>query len=191
MKHFSKSALAIFAVVVLDLMGTAASAQPPPTPKLSENPHVERCLFLGLRRQDPKLSAIVTHVEEAAFILDTAGVTEAVAQCRAALAAFPAEPKVIIAHYNAVEAMMMLLFGIKEFPASDEAAVAIALKQARAPSGVLSNLAWFYLGSAYTYGIGTAADTAEAVRWYRRAADAGNEAAKRELARLEAGAQPK
>ena len=40
------------------------------------------------------------------------------------------------------------------------------------------------LGAMYEKGAGVAKDAAEAVRWYRKAADAGNQTAKRNLTRL-------
>ena len=46
-----------------------------------------------------------------------------------------------------------------------------------------------YLGACYYNGLGVAADRAEGLRWYRKAAEAGSQAARRELLQLEAAAK--
>lgn len=124
------------------------------------------------------------------MLLDVGGLTEAAAECRAALAAFPAEPKVIIAHYNAMEAIHLILFGINSMPDTDATAVAkVRALGADGSLGFLATLIGIYLGTAYEYGVGTPADASEAASWYRKAAEAGDPTATRELARLLAKAR--
>lgn len=117
------------------------------------------------------------------MVFEIDGVTEGLATCRAAWAAFQTEPKVIIAHYNAVEAISLLLFGMKEMPSTDEEGVAKA-RALGADDRLFGKLVGIYLGTAYEYGVGAAADATEAARWYRKAADAGDPTGRRELERL-------
>jgi TPR repeat protein len=161
-------------------------------PAVLNDPIVQRCRLLAARRTDPKINALTTAVEEAAMRLQLEPVFDGVATCRAALARYPNEPKVIIAHYNASESMSMLIFGIR-FPDSEEAAFALVLQLAeKAPSaatkgdGMFRQMMAFYLGSAYEYGVGTRPDRAAALKWYALAAEAGDAISKRELARLQA-----
>lgn len=187
-------------ITAMVFSASVATAQSPQTPVPSANPSVQsdphqalsdprvtRCLFLGLRRQDPALDGITAHVEKSAMLFEIAGVTEAVAACRAAIEALPAEPKVIIAHYNAVEAISLLLFGFKDMPSTDEDGIAKARALAAKETGsIFGKLIGMYLGTAYEYGVGVAADKTQAIRWYRQAADAGDANAKKELDRLSA-----
>jgi hypothetical protein len=112
-------------------------------------------------------------------------VLDALAKCRIALRAFPAEPKVIVAHYNAAFTLSVLLFGFKEFPATDEDA---ALKAQAIAAGnendFIKRIAYFFLGSACEYGVGTPLDLQEAAKWYGMAAAAGDTIAARELSRI-------
>jgi TPR repeat protein len=164
--------------------GDPAKAQ---SPALSD-PRVKRCLFMALRRENPKLDAITTTVDEALAMLDIPALLDGFTTCRAALAAFPAEPKVIVAHYNAVEAVAVLLFGI-EMPRTDAECVTKAGELAAdflqtRKSDMLLPMYAVFLGSASEFGIGTSRNIPEAAKWYRIAADAGSEVARRELDRM-------
>jgi hypothetical protein len=181
---------------------TPASAEEQPLhvnspPAVLNDPVVQRCRLLAARRVDPKLDSLTTAVEKAAMMFELEPVFDAVATCRAALARYPNEPKVIIAHYNASDALSTLLLGLK-FPDSDEQAFALVLQIGNAalssdskPSNdaMFSQMAGFYLGSAYEYGVGTKPDRAAAMKWYAFAADAGDAISRRELARLQ-GVKP-
>ena len=85
-------------------------------------------------------------------------VIDAVAKCRIALHAFPAEPKVIVAHYNAAYSLSVLLFGFNDFPKTDEDAVQKARAIAAGDENFVKGIAYFFLGSACEYCIGTALD---------------------------------
>jgi hypothetical protein len=167
------------------------------SPSVLNDPVVQRCRLLAGRRVDPKLDAMSTAVENAAMRLQVEPVFDAIAACRAALARYPNEPKVIVAEATASDVLSALLLGFK-FPASDEQAFASVLQGAnekaalekRAPSGdMFLQMEGFFLGSAYEYGIGTKPDRAAAMKWYAVAAEAGDPISKRELARLQ-GAKP-
>jgi TPR repeat protein len=152
-----------------------------------QDARVTRCLQMALRRENPKLPPTETVVERAAMMFEIPVVLDGFAACRLALAAFPAEPKVVIAEYNAAEMMRLLVFGVSDVPRTDAEAVA----RLRARSGQLDRKDRFltpaigmFLGSAYEFGIGTSADHAEAARWYGLAADAGSQVARRELDRM-------
>jgi hypothetical protein len=151
------------------------------------DPVVKRCRLLAARRTDPNLDSLTTAVEKAAMEFRLEPVLDAVATCRAALAAHPNEPKVIIAHYNASEALSVLALGLK-FPDSEEEALALALKAAanETGGGIVTKMLGFYLGSAYDYGVGTRPDRVAAMKWYAVAAEAGDTISRRELARLQA-----
>jgi TPR repeat protein len=151
-----------------------------------DDPVVKRCRLLAARRTDPKIEPISTAVEQAAFAFRTDLVLDAVATCRAALAAHPTEPKVIIAHYNASEALSALALGLK-FPDSEADALALALQEAAKEQGggMVKQLLAFYIASAYQYGVGTKPDRSAAMKWYAAGAAAGDAIAKRELARLQ------
>jgi TPR repeat protein len=152
-----------------------------------DDPVVKRCRLLAARRTDPKIDPIQTAVENAAFAFRTEIVLDAVAICRAALAAYPNEPKVIIAHYNASEALSMLALGLK-FPDSEADALTLALQEEakEAAGSIAKQMLGFYIASAYDYGVGTRPDRAAAMKWYAVGAEAGDAIAKRELARLQA-----
>jgi hypothetical protein len=178
---------------------TPASAEEQPLhvsspPAVLNDPVVQRCRLLAARRVDPKLDSLTTEVEQAAMMFQLEPVFDAVATCRAALARYPNEPKVIIAHYNASDALSTLVLGLK-FPDSDEQAFALvlyvgnqALSPDNRPSGgdMFMQMTGFYLGSAYEYGVGTRPDRAAAMKWY---AFAGDAVSKREFARLQ-GSKP-
>jgi hypothetical protein len=158
------------------------------------DPRVKRCLHMALRRENPDIAPMETLVENAAMMLDVPVLLDGFAACRLALAAFPSEPKVIIAHYNAVEMVTMILFGIRNVPRTDAEAVMRARAEAATlgkKDGLLAPLTGVFLGSAYELGIGTPPDIAEAAKWYRLAADAGSEVARRELDRMLAAAGAK
>jgi TPR repeat protein len=181
---------------------TPASAQERPLHPNSpasvlNDPAVQRCRLLAGRRADPKLDSMSTGVERAAAMFELEPVFDAVAACRAALARYPNEPKVIIAESNASDYLSTMMLGLK-FPDSDEQAFALvlqvgnaALSSANRPSNdaMFRQMEGFYLGSAYEYGVGTKPDRAAAMKWYAFAADAGDAISKRELARLQ-GAKP-
>jgi hypothetical protein len=146
---------------------------------------------MAYRRENPKLASnpLATTVENAAQLLDVETVADGFAVCRRAFAAFPSEPKLIIANHTATDALSVILFGIEGFPKTDAEAVAKARNLAEGKGGsdkFLVPLAGVLLGTAYEYGIGTAKDRGEAFRWYRFAADAGSKTGKRELERLSA-----
>jgi len=181
---------------------TPASAQERPLHPSSpasvlNDPVVQRCRLLAGRRVDPKLDSMSTAVERAAAMFELAPVFDAVAACRAALARYPNEPKVIIAESNASDYLSALMLGLK-FPDSDEQAFALVLQVGNAAltsadrpanDAMFRQMEGFYLGSAYEYGVGTKPDRAAAMKWYAFAADAGDAISKRELARLQ-GAKP-
>jgi hypothetical protein len=154
-------------------------------PSVLDDPVVKRCRLLAARRTDPKIAPMSTAVEEATFVFQTETVLDAVTNCRAALAAYPNEPKVIIAHYNASEALSMLALGLK-FPDSEADALALALQEvAKEPDGMVKQMLAFYIASAYEYGVGATPDRSAAIKWYTVGAEAGDAIAKRELARLQ------
>jgi TPR repeat protein len=155
-------------------------------PAVLDDPVVKRCRLLAARRTDPDVAPMLTAVEQAAQELRFEPVFDAVATCRAALAAHPNEPKVIIAHYNASEALSLLALGVK-LPDSEAEALAFALHEAANESEDMGKqLLAFYIASAYEHGIGTKPDRAAAMKWYAVGAEAGDAISKRELARLQA-----
>jgi hypothetical protein len=160
-------------------------------PAVLNDPIVKRCRELAARRVDPQLNGMTTAVEDAAMRFQLEPVFDAVAACRAALARYPNEPRVIIAHYNASEALSMLALGLN-FPDDEGQAFALMLQLAEKeshatvrPDGMFTQMTAFYLASAYEYGVGTKPDRAAALKWYAVAADAGSAISKRELARLQ------
>lgn len=156
------------------------------SPEVLNDPVVKSCRLLAARRMDPKLDAMTTAVEKASYEFRVEIVFDAVATCRAALARYPSDPKVIIAEYNASEALSVLALGLK-FPDSEKDALAMVLEAAgkETGTGVVRQLLTFYLASAYEYGVGTLPDRAAAMKWYAEAAAAGDPISKRELARLQ------
>jgi TPR repeat protein len=163
-------------------------------PAMAQSPalgdaRVKRCLFMALRRENPKLDAATTTVDQAFSLFDIPVVLDGFTSCRVAFAAFPAEPKVVIAHYNAVEAVAVLLFGIREMPRNevDWVTKARALAAEQMQPGKFhywTQLFGVFLGSANEFGIGTSVNIEEAAKWYRVAVDAGSEVARRELNRM-------
>jgi hypothetical protein len=146
---------------------------------------------MAYRQENPKLASdpLSTTVEHAAQVLEVETVADGFAVCRRAIAAFPAEPKLIIANYTATGVMSLILFGMQGFPKTDAEAVAKARILAEGKDGshkFLVPLAGVLLGTAYEYGIGAAKDPGEALKWYRLAADAGSRTGKRELERISA-----
>ena len=97
----------------------------------------------------------------AAERFEVAVVLDALAKCRLALRAFPAEPKVIVAP---AFTLSVLLFGFKEFPETDEDAVRKARTIAAGDENFVKRVANFFLGSACEYGIGTPLDLQEAAQ---------------------------
>jgi hypothetical protein len=158
-------------------------------PAALDDPAAKRCLFMAYRRENPELASepMTTTVENAAALFNIETVAGGFAVCRRALAAFPSEPKLIIANHTATEVLFVLLFGLKAFPKTDAEAVAKARILAEGNSATdkfLVPLTGVLLGSAYEYGIGADKDRGEALKWYRLAADAGSKAGKEELERL-------
>jgi hypothetical protein len=158
-------------------------------PAVLNDPIVQKCRLLAARRTNPNVNPMSTAVEEASYQFKLEPVFDAVATCRAALARYPNEPKVIIAHYNASDTLSAMVFGLK-FPDSEEEALALALAPGQMPvepsgGGMLGQLLTFYIGSAYEYGVGTKPDRSAAMKWYAIAAAAGDAISKRELARLQ------
>jgi hypothetical protein len=155
-----------------------------------DDPVVKRCRLLAARRTDPNIDPRLTAVEKAAEEFKLEPVFDAVAICRAALAAHPDEPKVIIAHYNASEALSMLAL-VFTYPDSEAEALGFARQEAAKPqsgrdAALVKQLLAFYLASASEYGVGTKPDRPAAMKWYAVAAEAGDPISKRELARLQA-----
>jgi TPR repeat protein len=168
--------------------GTRLHTQSPP--EVLSDPVVKHCRLLAARRTDPKLDSLTTAVEKAAMLLKMHVIFDAVTTCRAALARYPNEPAVIIAQYNAAEALSVVALGMK-FPGSEAEALAM-VQQAAAKGdaiGLVKQLYSFYLGSAYEYGVGADPDRMAAMKWYAIAAEAGDPISKRELARLQASKQ--
>ncbi|HRD76765.1 MAG TPA: hypothetical protein PK264_12660, partial [Hyphomicrobiaceae bacterium] len=154
-------------------------------PNASTDRHVKRCLFLALRRQNPKLDAMTTTVENAGAILDIPIVLDAVATCRLAAAKFPADKDVIIATYTATEVLNVLLFGITDHPGTAAEALAkVRRMDVRPDDPLFGRLVMFALGSAYHHGIGVTANISEAIEWYRKAGAGGDRVSMRELARI-------
>jgi hypothetical protein len=155
------------------------------------DPTVKRCRLLAGRRTDPQLDSITTAVDKAAAVFDFKIVHDAVATCRAALATYPTEPKVIIAHSNASDALSVLALGIR-FPDSNELAFDVILKGTKtwqtSPNLIKQTLSFFH-ASAYEYGVGTKPNLSEAEKWYAVAAEAGDPISKRELMRLRGSKQ--
>jgi hypothetical protein len=177
------------------LAGTGAAQNAPEEglhvsspPRVLQDPLVMHCRQLAARRVDPKLDSMTTAVELAAYQFQLEPIFDAVAACRAALSLYPNEPKVIIAHYNASEALTVLALGLK-FPDDEVEIFALArLATQGGPDtirGIEGQILAFFLGSAYEYGVGTKRDRAEAMKWYAAGAAAGDPIAKRELARLQ------
>jgi TPR repeat protein len=183
-------ALALWLAPAGPVLAQAAPAPPKPlhvrsSAEVRNDPAVANCRQLAARRVDSTQDSVSTVVEKAMFELRTEVILDAVARCRVALALYPNEPDVIVAHYNASEALLTIMLGMK-FPDSEEAAFAIALETARQQTaGFGLMLVAFYVASAYEYGIGTKPDLAEATKWYGVAANAGDPISKRELTRLQ------
>jgi TPR repeat protein len=148
------------------------------------DPRAAACLSLALGDPDPAEGINPNGLAGAAERFEVAVVLDALAKCRLALRAFPAEPKVIVAHYNAAFTLSVLLFGFKEFPETDEDAVQKARAIAAGDENFVKRIAYFFLGSACEYGIGTPLDLQEAAQWYGVAAAAGDDISARELARI-------
>ena len=161
------------------------------SPKVRSDPAVKACRDLAARRTGAVQDSVTTVVEKAMYEFRTEIVFDAVVRCRVALALYPNEPDVIVAHYTASEALLILLLGIK-FQDSEEEAFAFALQAARSQTGGLMRaMSTFYVASAYEYGIGVQPDLAEAAKWYGVAANDGDPISKRELARLQTSGAPK
>jgi len=150
------------------------------------DPKATACVSLALGTHDPPYDFSQNLLESAAARFDMPAVEDAVAMCRIALRAFPGEPKVIVAHFNAALTLSMLLFGFKDVPPTDEDAVqkARALAERDDANRFEKQMAGFFLGSAYEYGVGTPPDPREAAKWYGMAASTGDKISERELARL-------
>jgi hypothetical protein len=148
------------------------------------DPRAAACLSLALGDPDPAQGINPNGLAGAAERFEVAVVLDALAKCRIALRAFPAEPKVIVAHYNVAFTLSVLLFGFKEFPETDEDAVRKARAIAAGDENFVKRIAYFFLGSACEYGIGTPLDLQEAAQWYGMAAAAGDDISARELGRI-------
>jgi len=150
------------------------------------DPKATACVSLALGTHDPPYDFSQNLLEGAAARFDMPAVEDALATCRIALRAFPDEPKVIVAHFNAALTLSMLLFGFKDVPPTDEDAVrkARAIAEGADASRFEKQMTGFFLGSAYEYGVGTPPDPHEAAKWYGVAADAGDKISEGELARL-------
>jgi TPR repeat protein len=149
------------------------------------DPRAAACVSLALGKPDPANGFDQNALTAVAATFDITPVLDALATCRIALRAFPAEPKVIVGHYNAAFTLAVLLFGFNDFPQTDEDAVQKARAIAAGDQTIVAKrMAYFFLGSACEYGVGTAPDLQEAATWYGLGADAGDTIAARELARL-------
>ena len=172
----------------------AQSASPPgkerlyigSPPSVLDGPIVKRCRLLAGRRSDPQLNSVTTAVDKAVDTFNLKIIFDAVATCRAALAAYPTEPKVIIAHYNASESLSALMLGLS-FPDSEKQALDLVLQMSKEKetSATSKQALSFFLGSAYEYGVGTPIDLSAAMKWYTVGAVAGDSISGRELARLQ------
>jgi TPR repeat protein len=84
--------------------------------------------------------------------------------------------------------LSILVLGMN-FPESNADALTMALAEmARADQKnekMTLKMAGFFLGSAYEYGVGARPDPVEALKWYRKAADAGDDVARQQAARLQ------
>lgn len=180
------------------MLGPSAEGVGQPAPDLSgrdrvgtevaiPDPQVRECRRLAARRAHPEIEDSVTaKVDLAAGVFDLDVVFDAVANCRAALAAYPQDRGLIIAANNAEEALAMLVLGLK-FPDAEEARFEQALRAAdkEAGSAFGKRMFGFFLGSAYEHGVGTQPDVTAAMKWYAIAADAGEPISQRELTRLQ------
>ena len=192
------SRILVASLLVLLALEGGASAQNAPSlahralhigspPKVLNDPIVKRCRVLAARRMDPSENSMTSAVEKATAILDVELVFDAVAACRAALMAYPNEPQVIIAHYNAMEILSAIVLGAN-FPDSNAQAHSLALREAEKAenaTGFGARMFGFFLGSAYEYGVGINADRLAAIRWYAVAARAGDPISQREMTRLQ------
>jgi hypothetical protein len=196
MKNSVRCVVYLLASVALLAPALAQNAALKPLPvrssaEVRNDPLVKSCRQLAARRTEDASDSITTAVEKAMYEFRMEIVADALARCRLALARYPAEPDVIIAHYTASEAVHILLLGLK-FPDSEEESFAMALEAARSQTGgFLLKMAAFYVASAYEYGVGTKPDLAEAAKWYAAAANDGDPISKRELARLQASGATK
>jgi hypothetical protein len=154
------------------------------------DPRAVACIELGVRGEGPdsgsQKNMYGSAVEMAAATLNIAALEDAFAKCRLAFRAFPSEPKVVVAHYATESSVAIILFGLKNPPTTDEAALDDAIKSLAAASADTfgRRLANFFIGSDYEFGVGTTPDLAKASAAYRSAAEAGDTIAPRELARL-------
>ena len=149
------------------------------------DPRAAACVSLALGKPDPANGFDQNALTVAAATFNVTPVLDALAACRIALRAFPAEPKVIVGHYNAAFTLAVLLFGFNDFPQTDEDAVRKARGIAEGDENIVAKrMAYFFLGSAYEYSVGTPVDLQEAAKWYGLGAAAGDAIAARELARL-------
>ncbi len=156
-------------------------------PSVLADPTVRRCRLMAVRGVDPAANAGSSPVETAASYFRVEPVFDAVATCRAALAAYPSEPAVIIAQYNASEALKMLALGLK-LPDREDEVFGLALSAADGSgiaSGLVAQLVAFLIASDYEWGVGTKPDRQAAMKWYARAAQAGSRIAEREFKRLQ------
>src|SRR5262249_38275061 len=124
------------------------------------DPKATACISLALGNHDPPFDFSQNLLEGAAARFDIPAVEDALAACRIALRASPGEPKVIVAHLNAALTLSMLLFGFKDVPPTDEDAVrkARAIAEGADANRFEKQMAGFFLGSAYEYGVGTPPD---------------------------------
>lgn len=179
---------ALCGVLTLTLAAPAATAQSswfgaPQTAAVTD-PRAAACLSLALTKPGAAEGLNTNGLADVGERFELTAVFDALATCRIALRAFPAEPKVIVAHYNAAFTLAVLLFGFNEFPQTDEDAVLKAREMAAGDDSFAKRMADFFLGSACEYGVGTPVDLQEAAKWYGLAANAGDTVAKRELSRI-------
>ena len=156
-----------------------------PRPAAVNDPRVVACVSLALGKPEPARGLNPNGLAGVAETFEVTPVFDALATCRIALRAFPAEPKVIVAHYNAAFTLAVLLFGFNDFPQTDEDAVRKARAIAEGDENIVAKrMAYFFLGSACDYSVGTPVDLQEAAKWYGLGAAAGDTIAARELARF-------
>ena len=118
---------------------------------------------------------------------------EALAVCRRALAAAPADAGLIAGEDLATKVVSTLALGV-DYPPKRADAVAKALALAPGATGIEAPLIAYYLGSAFAYGAGIPKDPAGAILWFTKALQAktqGDDVVQSELYRVRAALAPK
>lgn len=177
----------VAALAILAPMGSGqvgATAQRAALPDTHEVPAARDCLAAA----PPGAEAGQAPVEVAGAIWDVGAVLRAVADCREARAARPTDPAVLEAHGRAAGTLAVLVHGLP-LPADAAADLAKALADygrlsAREREDTFGRATAFHIASALEYGIGARPDLVEAVRWYHRAAEAGDPVSRGAITRI-------